>query len=179
MLRAEEFTLPWRTTREGEKVDYSETFAPWDRRAHWRTQGLSFRELGGEGWPGWEESRALAISLTACVFSLSSVEILARIEFAVKPIAVNIKKKPVLNADAKVRAHTDSQRSRNGVYKHLVLKTALAPPARRLVGENLPVADVNHAMRELGDVRLVGDQHDRVAFTVQVIEERHYFEAGF
>jgi hypothetical protein len=46
----------------------------------------------------------------------------------------------------------------------------LAEALGRLVGENLPVANVNHAMSVFGNVGLVCDQHDGVAAGVQCIE---------
>ena len=47
-----------------------------------------------------------------------------------------------------------------------------------LVGVDLAVANMHHAMRKFGDVRLVGDQHNGVAVGVQRIEERHDLQAG-
>jgi hypothetical protein len=46
----------------------------------------------------------------------------------------------------------------------------LAEALGRLVGENLAVANVNHAMSVFGYIGLVGDQHDGVAAGVQCIE---------
>src|ERR1019366_6331351 len=49
---------------------------------------------------------------------------------------------------------------------------------RFLIAEDLAVANVDDAMRVLGDIVLVGDQDDGVALIVQTIEQRHNFHAG-
>ena len=52
-----------------------------------------------------------------------------------------------------------------------------AEALRGLVGEDLPVADMHHAVRVVGDVRFVGHQHNGIAVTVELIEERHNLHA--
>ena len=49
---------------------------------------------------------------------------------------------------------------------------------RRLIGEDLAVADVDDAVSVLGDIGFVGDEDDGVAFCVELIEEGHDFGAG-
>src|SRR5579875_2165480 len=63
--------------------------------------------------------REPATSLTACVFSQSSVEILARFRFAVKPGTVNIEKTPPAagNRDAQAGANAGSRRGKKRVEK--------------------------------------------------------------
>src|SRR3569833_297957 len=46
------------------------------------------------------------------------------------------------------------------------------------VGVDLAVADVNDAVGVLGDVGLVSDEDDGVAFGLELIEERHDLHAG-
>ena len=48
---------------------------------------------------------------------------------------------------------------------------------RGLVGEDPPVADVNDTMGIFGNVRLMGDQNDGVAFRLQFVKESHDFIA--
>ncbi len=48
-----------------------------------------------------------------------------------------------------------------------------------LVGEDLAVADVDDAVGVFGDVGLVSDEDDSVAFPVKLVEQRHDLDAGF
>jgi hypothetical protein len=50
---------------------------------------------------------------------------------------------------------------------------------RGFVGVDLPVADVNDAVGVLGDIGLVRDEDDGVAFGLQLIEQRHDLNTGF
>ena len=56
-----------------------------------------------------------------------------------------------------------------------MMETLLA--ARRLlVAEDLPVANMNHAMRVFGDVVLVRDQNNGISLRVQAIKKCHDFD---
>ena len=53
-----------------------------------------------------------------------------------------------------------------------------AIPGADAVGGDHPVADGNDAVGVLGDVRLVGDENDGVALSVEVVKQTHDFVAG-
>jgi hypothetical protein len=63
------------------------------------------------------------------------------------------------------------RRTPNPDFRNLVPLLALVP-------SDDAVFDVDHAVRVFGDVVFVGDEHDRVAFGLQTIEQRHDFVAG-
>ncbi len=60
----------------------------------------------------------------------------------------------------------------------LNVRRVFAGSLGRSVGEDLAVADMHHAVRVLGNIRLVRNQHDRVASSVQRVEKSHDFHAG-